>query len=303
MYYVNATQQIQDESKRIEDEKRRAEEAKNEKKQQVENAIKDLLHAMNFSDSEINDILNAKKAKDAAFEMSMAKLKSMLRQLEVSSSDVESIENAIRSAKNAYSAVEDIYDWIDKITEAKKKVIKDSQSLFPSSKWIFLARENGRTLLISKDIVDCYAFHEKKDTKSADWEKCTLRRYLNGAWFKSYLTVGQRKHIIATRIEYCNRYNERKQSKDKVFLLSSDEVVKYMTVEKKVSSSYSTKRSEDYEKTIATYRGQPHWWWLRSSYENDFVTCVSEEGYINKYGAERKNGAGGVRPAFWAKLP
>ena len=75
-------------------------------------------------------------------------------------------------------------------------------------------------------------------------------------------------------------------TKDKIFLLSIDEVNQY----------FSTDSSK-----ICPYNGDAFWWWLRSpGYDQDDAAVVDDEGSVYGDNVDESNNA--VRPALWINL-
>ena len=163
---------------------------------------------------------------------------------------------------------------------------------FGKYNWRVLTIESGKMLLLTEDIIDFEGYNNK--TETVTWETCDLRAYLNGDFLNDF--TNEEKNAI---IEITNKNvdNQRfgtdggNDTKDKIFLLSLDEVNQYLS------------RKED---RVANYDEEPCNWWLRSSGEKS-----DRAAYVTKSGSVVENGisvacfdAGtqrsfGVRPLLW----
>ncbi|MCL2109320.1 MAG: DUF6273 domain-containing protein [Oscillospiraceae bacterium] len=132
--------------------------------------------------------------------------------------------------------------------------------------WRVLKKENGKALIITKDIIEMRIF----DSHRNFWERSELFRYLIGDFFSQ-------------------TFNEDEDSKIDgfVFILSIEEAKALF------------KNDADRK---ATYNGAVTSWWLRSPgrYEN-FVCTVDDDGSCCVLGGDIGR-PGGVRPALWLKF-
>ena len=145
--------------------------------------------------------------------------------------------------------------------------------------WIVLDVQKGKSLLISKYGLDVLPYH--KDNKDVTWEKCSLRAWLNKEFFETAFTEEEQKAILATNLDNSKskllknwKTKGGNKTKDKVFLLSYDELVRYY------GSSYPSKNIDkcraaatvhavnngaSVNEEILTSDGETTaWWWLRS---------------------------------------
>jgi len=100
---------------------------------------------------------------------------------------------------------------------------------FGNYDWRVLDIQIDKILIITKNIIANRAYHNKET--SITWEQCDLRnKYLKTEFYNSFNTE-EKNQIIAETIE--NKDNQRyntpggNPTKDSVFLLSLDEVVRY----------------------------------------------------------------------------
>ena len=119
--------------------------------------------------------------------------------------------------------------------------------------WDVLAVENGKMLVISDKVLDSYCFNNTdgaEQSPSMNWQDCSLRAFLNGDFINTCFTDEERAKIQTTHLSNLSNadflrqywsgleapYNELEQqtrtddpeTDDKVFVLSADEIVKYM---------------------------------------------------------------------------
>jgi hypothetical protein len=87
--------------------------------------------------------------------------------------------------------------------------------------WTVLDVENGKALLITKDVVYVKAFDNTR-AEEVTWADCTLREWCNG-WFYNQLPKNMQRRISET---YLINY-ENSDTTDKIFLLSKEEVDEY----------------------------------------------------------------------------
>ncbi len=88
--------------------------------------------------------------------------------------------------------------------------------------WKVLAKENGRLLVISQNLLDCKPFHIKFESTS--WAHSTLRKWMNGAFYDTAFNTEEKNRIPAVRVSIgknvwdASAFGE--DTMDKVFLLS-----------------------------------------------------------------------------------
>lgn len=96
--------------------------------------------------------------------------------------------------------------------------------------WIVLAVEKGKTLLLTKKGIDVLPFEKDDDASSIAglcWEKSSLRDWLNTDFYSSAFGDDEKQRILATSVQTSDAYGTTKTT-DSVFLLSKDEVKKYL---------------------------------------------------------------------------
>lgn len=119
------------------------------------------------------------------------------------------------------------------------------------------------------------------------WQSATLRKWLNKEFLQEAFTQDERMMIIATRRtnepNECFYTNAGLPTMDKVFVLSKQELDKYLPEQK--------------DRTLGV------WWWLRTPGDNLLaVEAVDEQGEAYLHGVNVNYATGGVRPALWVLL-
>jgi len=161
--------------------------------------------------------------------------------------------------------------------------------------WRVLKQEDDKALLFSEEALDIVPLNEKKT--NTNWEKCTLRVWLNDKFINTAFNTSEREIILTTEVD--NSYQHSHQQNlnntfDKIFILSKKEV-KDNIVCNRVEHSIGRN------------------WWVRTAYayHNDEFYWFSGEGEEAYYLTEREsypdytdvnNCYGCVRPAMWIKI-
>ena len=139
-----------------------------------------------------------------------------------------------------------------------------------------------------------------------------MRKYLNSEFYNSF-TQSEQLHIAESKIITPNNpwYGKDggKDTIDKIFLLSIEEVVKYFGDSGKLRSPSLSKFSIDDRYSQARIalaldaNATASWWWLRSAgRDSGDAAAVSGDGDVSMIGLLVGSAAGGVRPALWLNL-
>ena len=179
---------------------------------------------------------------------------------------------------------------------------------FGAHSWRVLDVQGDRALLVTEDIIEKRPYNDE-DTDST-WAACTLRGYLNGNFFYGEFSAQEQAMILETT--HANMDNQRYKTsggnpnRDRVFLLSIEEVVKYFgdsgQLQNKNPESDFLIDDQYNDERVAILDGGAYWWWLRSPGRDPHrAVDVSDDGraYLNGYPVGRE---GGVRPALWLNL-
>jgi hypothetical protein len=190
---------------------------------------------------------------------------------------------------------------------------------FGGYEWRVLAVRDGKALLLSEYVLESRNYNDEKTNMT--WESCTLRAYLNGAFFDSF-SADERAQIADTLNSNKNNqwYYEQNAQKagapiggndttDKIFLLSLEEGVQYFGDSGQLANMPSdapTVIDDAYnELRIArSLSGSVSLWYLRSpGAASERAACVNNSGQIDVFGGDYFLSDKGVRPALWRILP
>lgn len=169
--------------------------------------------------------------------------------------------------------------------------------------WLVLDVEKGKkALLLSKYALDCKPYHHEKT--SITWENCDLRKWLNTEFINNAFSEDEKDEILLSNITN-NNNNEYdtyggNDTKDKVFLLSIDEVNKYFI-------NYKERQCKPTQYAVSNNAYKDGngmcWWRLRSLGSNqNNAAHVSNDGNVNYYGSNVNNVYIAVRVALWVNL-
>ena len=168
-------------------------------------------------------------------------------------------------------------------------VEKGAKISFGGYDWIVLDVVDDKALVLSDKVIDKRNYHSS-DVPIA-WENSEIRRYLNGEFYENTFSAKEKRKIIKTEI--VNKDSNR--TKDKVFLLSFEEAVRYFNGDSKRIA-------------FELYPGSRWQWWLRShgDYSKDATDrsamSVANDGRIVLTGMPVGTKTIGVRPALWMKM-
>ncbi len=183
--------------------------------------------------------------------------------------------------------------------------------------WIVLDKQNDKTLLLSKYIIDCKCYNEIRD--KVTWETCTLRKWLNNDFYNTAFNNDEKNKIVATTLNQMNNPNNDKSkggnaTNDKVFLLSIDEIRKYFNQQgltpdnqklAALPTEYAKSKDNSGEKLWinndnSVWHNGYGYFWLRSPgvYQRD-AAGVDSNGGLDIDGRYVDVKVIGVRPALW----
>ena len=157
--------------------------------------------------------------------------------------------------------------------------------------WLVLAVEGGKALVLSEKVMENRAY--RPQGINVNWENCSLREFLNGSFYNSAFSEQEKKWIVESQLINANnpQYGTSggNSTKDKVFLLSIDEVNKYM--------------GDGAHVNIRNAKKTDSGWWLRSPGGiSNYAAYVNGDGDVRVLGLDAAYTGGGVRPALWLKL-
>ena len=154
-------------------------------------------------------------------------------------------------------------------------------------KWIVLKIQDNKALVTSKYALDYVDYGQQR------WYNSYIRSWLNEE-FMSSAFYDDEKAIIAPTSIYTEYPNYSQESKDKIFLLSIDEINEYFSDERPIHCEATKYAQYKGVATAAESKTPLCNLWLRTKNDNDSRVLISESniGY-----SDSKNA--GVRPAMW----
>jgi len=167
--------------------------------------------------------------------------------------------------------------------------------------WIVLEKNNNKALLISK--WELYKKNYNIERIDITWENSFIRQWLNSDFINLSFGKKEQGQILTTNVINNDnlKYNTSggNNTKDKIFLLSIDEVSNYFKSEKQRVASYI----DEGNPLISTY-GET-WgnaYWLRSPGSQQSYAAYVNGGVVNDDGWMVQDDSGsGIRPAMWVK--
>ena len=179
--------------------------------------------------------------------------------------------------------------------------------------WKVLAKEGNRILLLSKYALD----FQKIDGSFGGytWETCTLREWLNDAFFTDAFSEEEQKKIVTVSLPNPKNpvygTSDRANTKDRVFLLSVDEAVKYLNLQDDGStdayyrykgdcSCSCTEYAFHHRRWDSLYDTRDCEWWLRTT-GSELKRSATAGGSSIDVGGTVGTAiyCAGVRPAIW----
>jgi hypothetical protein len=182
---------------------------------------------------------------------------------------------------------------------------------FGNYTWRVLRLETSRMLVITETIVELRWYHTKFE--DVTWADCALRKYLNREFYDSFNGSEKEKIIEVTCKNPDNPWfgtKGGKETADKIFLLSLEEVSNYFgdskaNLQHKGKQTWAIDDQHNSERQ-AKYGDDFHWWRLRSpGYYSRTAASVNINGHIYVRGNGvhgRPKDSGGMRPALWIEL-
>ena len=183
--------------------------------------------------------------------------------------------------------------------------------------WRVLEVRGNSALLLSRYGLDAKPYNEKR--AAVTWETCSLRAWLNGAFFRRAFNAAEKDAIPFVQVDNgadqgnsAWRTDGGNATQDRVFLLSCSEAAKYFQTAWRAGDSaiarvhpteWAFRHSKAWINT--DYRtvdgGEAGWWWLRSPGRNaKRAAYVSVDGSLDNTDVDWEIGC--ARPAIWVRL-
>ena len=182
---------------------------------------------------------------------------------------------------------------------------------FGKYEWLVLTERDGKALLLAKDVIKLAPYHDTYEDVA--WPGATIRHYLNGDFYNSFTTDEQ---AAIHETELCNLGNPwypcagATNTRDKIFLLSAEEVAKYLGLNGDITpdNKFYVSDQHNHNRVATCPDGAPSRWWLRTPGNMpNFAACITVDGricatgdFVNRPSTPVYNI--GIRPAMWVKL-
>ena len=170
--------------------------------------------------------------------------------------------------------------------------------------WIVLDVKDEKALVISKYALEARSYNEIQ--VRVRWATCRLHEWLNNEFISSAFSNEEVAKIqtVTVSADKNPKYSTQpgKATKDKVFLLSINELETYFASDVAARRCKSTNAvNED----LFRYTAKLHescWWWLRTPGCDQYTAAyVNNDGTVNFTGNNVRY-SGGVRPAMWIEI-
>lgn len=185
--------------------------------------------------------------------------------------------------------------------------------------WEVLDIQDDKMLIISKYGLEQHKYNEKY--ASVAWDSCTLRTWLNNDFLNKAFTESEQELIVDTKVKKKENpiYSDSKWAKDtidKIFLLSIDEVYNYfnLTVNAVEHSSIFCygNACKCQPTTYAIASGvnlydannddESCYWWLRNPGWDSWYAAVCYGDKVDAEGLDVNKDYVAIRPAMWISI-
>ena len=172
-------------------------------------------------------------------------------------------------------------------------------------KWLVLAKEDDKILLLSEKVLDAVPYNETK--AAITWEKSSIRTFCNSTFLNEAFDQKEQESIRQSDVSadanpQKTTSPQGNTTQDKVFLLSAVEMAKYCTSNDLKKGSHT-----EYSRLKGGYVGDngEAVYWLRTigtmDSSNKCATIVQGAGTIG-YNGRPVDETQAVRPAIWVSI-
>lgn len=184
-------------------------------------------------------------------------------------------------------AKEDYKDSSSKFLSLEKEHVKNTtignKISFAYMDWRVLDKQNGKVLLLKDNSLGSIPFNET--SKDVTWASSSVRKWLNEDFLKENFSTFEQDSILETNVKNLPNATYKtpagEDTKDKLFLLSSEEV-------------------EQYKKGI--HKTKTCWWLRTPGAAENSMSFVYKDKTIMDYGYEVTNTNITVKPAMWLNI-
>jgi len=175
--------------------------------------------------------------------------------------------------------------------------------------WLILSVTEDKALLLSLESLEVMPYHNTY--ADVTWETSDIRMWLNTTFYEEAFTLAERNWILEVVNKNYNDSTPKAQggndTKDKVFLLSIQDMRDYLPQSGELANYYSHCRVSlwlKYNSDIYVYPNNfSSNWWLRSpGIDNYNAAYVKYTGDIVANGGTISYASAAIRPAIWISL-
>ena len=176
-------------------------------------------------------------------------------------------------------------------------------------KWRVLSVDGEDVFLLADKNLDVQPYDETGE--KVTWKTCTLRKWLNGAFFNQAFNTEEQAAVSSTVVEnYDDSYYGTQgggNTIDQVYLLSFDEAAYPFYGFTAVRDGTKTRESANtaYAKARGAYareNGNGYWWLRTQGISNGRASCVGADGDVDTFGELVDRGNNVVRPVLHLNL-
>lgn len=211
--------------------------------------------------------------------------------------------------------------------------------LWEPVEWLVLDTAEGKAFLLSRYVLDARAYDENYDASAwltdksyhyrGTWEQSSVRAWLNSDFYRNAFTFSEQGSILLSYVENLpgtlRDTSSGPDTRDKVYLLSESEAVKYFgrewiivsdeneyiwldgvypkrTIQLGVPTEYAV-RSGTYTKGYFPWTEKCCLWNLRTiggPYDKNQI--IAEDGFLEQEGYYVDKAFNGVRPVLWLDM-
>lgn len=184
--------------------------------------------------------------------------------------------------------------------------------------WIVLIKAEGRALLLSKYIIDCKRFNNEVEEgcREYNYSNSSIREWLNNEFYNLAFNDSDQENILSVKIDcltILKDNNEKKESTDKVFLLSENQIIELFGYDSdslkydmlKATCTKFAKKKKDDDCNLAVCGNNGASYWLRDVYaigRYANASIIHASGNFNRESCNLDFNDVGVRPAIWVAL-
>lgn len=154
-------------------------------------------------------------------------------------------------------------------------------------RWLVIAKEDDRILVISDESVSARAYHT--EVGAISWANCSLRTWLNQDYFEKTFTADEASMIMETEIADGDEYSPSSTVvKDRIFLLSPEDAERFMPI----IGGQSDSEAQTFHNA----------WWLRTAETSQETYVMNVLGEVTTLNGAATRADIGVRPAMWLSI-